>query len=146
MNTKQDSERSLPERGPPAPLNHCVLLADADPGIRAVVAGIAAELGLKTLAASNGPDALRLYAANAESIAVVVLDLTLPGMGGPGALAAIRSLRIDVPVVLCSSVASQTSEEIAGRDRSSFVLKPLARTAFKEHLAEVLRAHTRQVG
>ncbi|HVZ21978.1 MAG TPA: ATP-binding protein [Vicinamibacterales bacterium] len=89
-----------------------VLLMDDD----AAVAGVAQEmleaLGYDVTLASCGRDAIeRFHAAEAcgEPFDAVILDLTVPGgMGGGDAVAYIKGLRADVPVLVTSGYADDS--------------------------------------
>ena len=51
----------------------------------------------------DGPTALRLLDANAESIDMIVLDLMLPGMSGYKVCETIRDAGMDLPVLMLSA-------------------------------------------
>jgi FixJ family two-component response regulator len=56
---------------------------------------------------------------------VVLLDLTMPRMSGPEALAELRRLRADVPVVLMTGYSEgQWSAQLTGQASTGFVQKP----------------------
>ncbi|QDU19627.1 Response regulator SaeR [Urbifossiella limnaea] len=55
--------------------------------------------GYAVLGAASGPDAVAVFRDN-DQIAVVVLDLNLPGLNGWEVLAELRRLRPDARVVL----------------------------------------------
>jgi len=69
-------------------------------------------------------------------IACVLLDLTMPRMGGEEAFAEMRGIRADVPVILSSGYNKEVvAEEISAKGLAGFVQKPYV----LETLAHVLK-------
>ncbi len=102
-----------------------VLLADDEEGVRIVAAEILEECGFTVLSAANGQEAVSLFHAHAGNIAAVVLDLTMPVMGGREAFQRIRQIRPDVPVILSSGYTEQdASSRFGGANPTGFIQKP----------------------
>lgn len=78
-----------PEPGVTAP-QATVLVVDDEPHIGSIIRTRLEQDGLRVLLAESGPDALALLHEHQE-IAIVVLDLMLPGMSGVDILRAVRS-------------------------------------------------------
>jgi CheY-like chemotaxis protein len=103
------------------------LVADDEPTVRQVGALLLAQLGYEVLTAANGAEVVALFAAHADRVRVVLLDLMMPVMDGAEALAAIRG-RSAVPVILCSGyTAEAVPEALAGDAATGFLQKPYAR-------------------
>jgi CheY-like chemotaxis protein len=75
-----------------------VLIADDEPEIRDLLEWDLPRRGFTVWAAADGEQAVELYRRYRERIAVVLLDVDMPRLDGPGALAALRELN---PEVLC---------------------------------------------
>jgi signal transduction histidine kinase len=86
-------------KGSPA-AGQLVLVADDEPEVRAVVIAALEATGYRTIAAADGREAVERFCANPKQIAALVLDVTMPGMTGPEALAEIRGVDSDVPAIL----------------------------------------------
>ena len=81
--------------------------------------------GYKVLAASNGKEALELYQAHCDEIALVLLDLIMPEMGGEQCLKALLSLNPSVKVVIASGyTASGPTKDALADGAKGFVNKP----------------------
>jgi len=75
--------------------------------------------------ATDGHQAVALFAADPARVACVLLDLTMPGMGGEAALAAIREHSADVPAVLTSGYSERDEASTEALDpRVGFLPKP----------------------
>ncbi|MBS2020526.1 MAG: response regulator [Deltaproteobacteria bacterium] len=77
-----------------------VLLADDDPMVRSAMRRALARAGLEVTAVADGESAID--AALSASFDVVLLDVSMPGIGGIGALTRIRAERPALPVVVLS--------------------------------------------
>ncbi len=102
-----------------------VLLVDDEPGVLRAASRMLEHGGLSVLTAADGREAVDLFARRSDLIDVVVLDLTMPRMGGEEALRELRKLRADVRVVLSSGFSEEEVEErFAGAGVVGFVQKP----------------------
>jgi|GEM_PF-179704 len=59
-----------------------VLIVDDEAPIRDFASQVLRRFGYQVVTASSGEEALKIYAARAEAIDLVILDLNMPGMGG----------------------------------------------------------------
>jgi PAS domain S-box-containing protein len=115
-----------------------VLVVDDEEGVREVAERILQDAGFEIITAVNGRDALDALMKAGDRVSAVLLDLSMPRMGGQEAL---RHLRVEhpfLPVIMMSgyteeSVASQFSEDRQGM--TAFLQKPF----LAEDLIEVLR-------
>jgi CheY-like chemotaxis protein len=105
-----------------------ILLVDDEPFVRSVSRRLLEAEGYAVTESEDGPDAIAAFEAEPDAWACLVLDLTLPTLDGMEVLGAIRRLRADVPVVICSGWAA---EEVAGRLATmsgiAYVAKPYTR-------------------
>jgi two-component system, cell cycle sensor histidine kinase and response regulator CckA len=70
-----------------------VLLAEDEPAVRALAARILKACGYTVMVAENGEEALRLARAHApEPIHLLLTDVVMPKLGGPGLAAQLRTL------------------------------------------------------
>jgi two-component system CheB/CheR fusion protein len=115
-----------------------VLVVDDEPDVRAVLRGILEQLGFQVEEASNGKEGLERLFAHLDEIDLVLLDLTMPELGGVDTFHAMRKLRPDLDIVLMSgydeeeSMRSLPRDDLAGFLRKPFVMSEL--TENLEHL------------
>ncbi|MBI4913263.1 MAG: CHASE domain-containing protein [Acidobacteria bacterium] len=127
---EEPAEVSAPEAGGSGAL---VLVADDEPELREFVREALRSQGYRVLLAWDGLEAVEVFSARREEVALVILDLTMPRMGGRDALLRIRALDPTVPVVLSSGY---TEQDLVEGEATAFLHKPY-------RLAELLQTVAR---
>jgi PAS domain S-box-containing protein len=84
----------------PPPNGHTVLIIDDEDLVRDVVARMIEDLGYAAITATDGPAGLAIV--DSLPIDAVLVDLTMPRMGGADVVNALRERRPELPIVLCS--------------------------------------------
>ena len=80
-----------------------ILVVDDEPEIRSLLAAVLQSKGYEVVTAADGEAALQQVPR--ERPAVILMDLTMPRMGGLDALPEIKRLDPDVPVIICTAHA-----------------------------------------
>lgn len=126
---------------PPAPgEGQIVLVVDDDTEVLRQIERVVTSLGYRVVVADSGPAALDLLERHAQRIAVALVDIVMPGMGGVAALRRMREIRPHLPAVLMTGYAARGF--LPPTDLGAEVLaKPLA----TERLAEAIAAALRRV-
>jgi len=116
-----------------------VLLADDEESVRFVTRKTLERFGYRVILASNGAEAVALYARHRPDVAVVLIDMAMPIMDGPAAIVALRSMNPEVKVV-CSSghVSSGDVTKALGVGGQYFVSKPYTAETLLKVLAQAL--------
>jgi PAS domain S-box-containing protein len=83
-----------------------LLIADDHDGVREMVCTAMEGRGYRVLRAVDGEDAVQLFRKHSMEIALVVLDIVMPRMGGREAAARMRVLRHDLPVILTTGYSA----------------------------------------
>ena len=119
-----------------------ILLVDDDDHIREMGRQMIEMGGYKVLIARSGEEALEIYATQREHIALVILDLIMPGMGGSRCLEELVRIDPDVRVLIASGYSSnglaQGQQGIAAR---GFVSKPYDAKGILTAIRKVLDDH-----
>ncbi len=89
---------------PPAAGGPALLVVDDAAPVRAFLRAALAPLGFAVLEAADGQAALALYRRHRAAVRLVLLDVRLPGLDGPGTLAALRVLDPQVRCCFLSGV------------------------------------------
>ncbi len=121
-----------------------VLVVDDNPDLLMVIGGLLESLGYKTLTAHSGAEALQVLRLTDESVALVISDLTMPGVSGEDLCRLSRELFPDLPFLFCSgnrkALQNMKSES---RRASEVVEKPFDIDLLALRVREILdpRAH-----
>ena len=79
-----------------------ILVVDDDANLCDLVRRFLEHQGFSVLTATDGPTAIQLVASQGPNLALVVLDMIMPGMDGEHVLQAMRTLQPDLPCLLIS--------------------------------------------
>jgi two-component system cell cycle sensor histidine kinase/response regulator CckA len=102
-----------------------VLIVDDEPVILELGQEILRACGYAVLTASNGQDALELYRRKKDEIALVILDLIMPHMGGRECLEQLLKIDPDVRVLVGSGAAfNESTKEAIEHKAAGFISKP----------------------
>ena len=97
------------------------------------------KLGFQVVLAQNGRIAVEEFARRPDEISLVILDLTMPEMTGDQAMAAIRRLRPQVPIVLTSGFGEEeVVERLSNVPIDGFLKKPFRVDDFSNLVRAVL--------
>jgi two-component system, cell cycle sensor histidine kinase and response regulator CckA len=119
-----ESGRS-PQRSDAESWSGTVLVVDDDKAVRKLCAAFVQRLGFQVVEAADGEEALRLFEKQADQIACVLLDLTMPRMDGVTAFQEMRRLCPEVKVILCSGYNEQdATQRFAAKGLAGFIQKP----------------------
>jgi len=104
-----------------------LLVVDDDEAVREVSQAFLERAGYAVLTATDGRFGVDLLRARGDEIDAVVLDLTMPEMGGEETLLEMHRLRSDLPVVLISGYQDEAAvKRLLDRGASAILYKPYA--------------------
>jgi CheY-like chemotaxis protein len=116
-----------------------ILLVDDDETVLAVGGMMLGEAGFEVRTAHDGREAVEIFRQHQDEIVGVVLDLSMPHMGGEETFRELRRIREDVKVVLSSGNLEQdATKRFAGKGLAGFVKKPYEVDALIGQLRHVL--------
>jgi len=115
-----------------------ILLVDDEPTVRAILRQGLEIAGFKVLEAEDGVEGFGVFVRHRSAISLVLLDLTMPRMGGEEVFGEIHKLAPEVPVVLMSGYSEQeATSALASKGLAGFLAKPCS---IKDALAVVRKA------
>jgi CheY-like chemotaxis protein len=85
-----------------------ILIAEDHEGIREMAREALESLGYHILVARDGEEAVAIFAAHRDSIALVLLDIIMPRRSGPEAFASIEAMKAGVSVIFATGYADET--------------------------------------
>jgi DNA-binding response OmpR family regulator len=114
-----------------------VLIVDDEPAIVRLVRDYLERAGFEVLTASNGEEALQVFARNRPGL--VILDLTLPNMDGLDVARAMRRAG-DVPIIMLTA-RTEEADRVAGLELGAddYVTKPFSAREIVARVRAVLR-------
>ncbi|MCB9474910.1 MAG: response regulator [Candidatus Delongbacteria bacterium] len=116
-----------------------LLIVDDEPVVREVLCNTLHQAGYKVVAAADGESGLALFRERAESWDLVLLDLTMPGMGGEEVFRLIREQKPALPILMMSGYdESEVTLRLDGQGSSGFLQKPLRPQQVLECIHSVL--------
>ena len=119
------------------------LVVDDEPVVRRVAISMLQHLGFEVLEAADGRAGADVYREHQADIALVLLDMTMPILGGAEAYTELRRIRPDVRVILMNGYNEQDStNRFAGRRPAGFVQKPLQVSSLARTVRRVLSSES----
>jgi CheY-like chemotaxis protein len=124
-----DAATAEPAPGP------TVLAVDDESTVLALARDVLEMHGYKVLTARNGEEALRVFREHRDTVSLVLLDLTMPVMGGVECFRKMKELDPAVRVVISSGFSSEsTAAEVLREGALDYLQKPYD----IEHLARIV--------
>jgi CheY-like chemotaxis protein len=120
-----------------SPAARTVLVAEDDEMVRTVICELLRTQGYHLLEARNGQRALRIAAAHAGPIELLVTDVVMPGMSGPELVAAIRRERPGLQVLYMSGYADAVCDQARLEPDAAFLKKPFSCEALISRVREM---------
>ncbi|HEX2768011.1 MAG TPA: PAS domain-containing protein [Geobacteraceae bacterium] len=103
-----------------------VLLAEDDASIRELMESVLRQFGYDVILARDGTDAVEKFKADNEKIAVIVMDIIMPGKSGREAYEEIRKIRPDIKILFISGYSPDLLQNRGIFDNGEDVLiKPI---------------------
>ncbi len=116
-----------------------ILVIDDEEGVRLLARRIFERAGFPVLLACDGVEGVECFRQRHGEIAAVLLDVTMPRMGGEETFIELRRIRSDVRVLLSSGYSEQEAmSRFAGMGLAGFVEKPFCPQALLDKLHAVL--------
>ncbi len=112
-----------------------ILIVDDEDEVRKIAKRMLEKLNYQTLVASNGREAVDIVKTNPD-IDLVLMDLTMPELGGGEAMIEIKKINEDIPVILSSGYSEEELSKMESKQKiAGFIQKP-----YKfQQLAEILQ-------
>jgi signal transduction histidine kinase/CheY-like chemotaxis protein len=102
-----------------------ILIADDERDIREMASAVLEMAGFSVVTAADGLEAVSTFRARQSEFGLVVLDMSMPRMGGDEALREIRALRPDIPAVIASGYSDEdATASVTGLGFTGFLQKP----------------------
>ncbi len=122
--------------------NETILVAEDSASLRALLTSTLTGFGYRVLAVEDGEQAVREYEQHALEVALVVLDVVMPKLGGLDAYARMRAVRPDVKVLLMTGYAPDAIQlgELLDQGRLRLLEKPFSSQTLGMSVRETIDA------
>jgi two-component system cell cycle sensor histidine kinase/response regulator CckA len=122
--------------------NEHILFVDDEPTIMKLQKKILERLGYAVTAKTSSVEALDVFRKSPERFQLVITDMTMPKMTGDKLSKAIKEIRSDIPVILCTGFSEKVNEETASQFAvEGFLMKPVDMNTLAETIRNVLDKH-----
>jgi CheY-like chemotaxis protein len=102
-----------------------ILVVDDEPNILSITKMILEKHRYDVLSASDGTEALAIFAQQMQSVRLVLTDISMPYMGGAALARALRKMKSDLPIIASSGQGEQTGvAEFQELGVKNFLTKP----------------------
>jgi PAS domain S-box-containing protein len=116
-----------------------ILLVDDEEMILDVGAQVLKKLGYEVLTARDGKEAIEIYQQNRQKVAMIILDLIMPEMGGGETYDRLKEIDPKVKVLLSSGYSLDgQATEILNRGCNGFLQKPFSIRDLSEKLRQII--------
>jgi PAS domain S-box-containing protein len=116
-----------------------ILIVDDEETVRELLEEVIPRYGMSVMTAKDGREAVERFRQHAPEIAAVLLDLTMPEVGGVEAFLEIRRIQSEARVVLSSGYGEQDlAERLGGEEVNAFLQKPYQPEELIDKLRQVL--------
>ncbi len=121
------------------PSGSVALVIDDEEAIRSLAKSVLSRAGMRVLVAENGQAGVELFRKQHRDLSIVVLDLTMPVMGGEEAFTLLKQINPDIPIVLSSGFdESEAAQRFTGLKPARFLQKPYTSERLIEAVATAL--------
>jgi PAS domain S-box-containing protein len=126
---------SLPHPGK----NELILVIDDEEVIRRTAKSMLEQHGYSVIVAVNGKEGVNLFQGLADNVSAVLLDMTMPVMGGEEAFGCLKAIRPNAKIILSSGYNEvEAVRRFTGKGLSGFIQKPYSSFALMEKLKLIL--------
>jgi signal transduction histidine kinase/ActR/RegA family two-component response regulator len=120
-----------------------ILVIDDEAGVLAAATSALTAHGYHVESAANGEAGLAIFSRKRAEIRTVLLDLTMPGIGGEETFRRLKHLDADVPVVLSSGYSeSEIFARFSRGELAGFLQKPYSSAQLLREIAAAVRDGT----
>jgi signal transduction histidine kinase/ActR/RegA family two-component response regulator len=115
-----------------------ILIIDDEQNVRELCRDMLGPLGYEVLFAGGGNEGVQTFREMKDKISLVILDMIMPKMSGAEVFQALKTIKPDVKVLLCSGYSQNGFagiDKLLGSGASGFIQKPFTR----QNIAHAIR-------
>lgn len=114
-------------------------MVDDDDEVRRVATLSLEALGHRVTSVTSGHDAIRILGSGHQPD-LVILDLIMPGLSGSNTFCQLKTMRPELPIIICSGLMSEIEKlrRLSGRHPDATLSKPFQLADLQATLREVM--------
>ena len=118
-----------------------ILVIDDEVAIRIFAETMLTMVGFEVITAIDGREGVEIFSRHAKDIVLVILDMTMPRMGGEETFYELRRIKPEVPILLSSGYAEiEVIERFTDEGLAGFIQKPYQVHELIQKLQTILEA------
>jgi len=117
-----------------------ILLIDDEKSLVEMWAAILERLGYKVTPETDSLRTLEIFRSRPADFDLIITDYTMPYLSGTELVEAVRRIRPDIPIILCTGFSEKITRETAMSLNVAFTMKPFMLSQFAELIRKVLDA------
>ena len=115
-----------------------ILLVDDEPAIVKMLKRSLEMLGYTVISRTSSIEALEAFRSSPNTYDLVITDMTMPNITGNKLAQKIKSIRFDVPVILCTGFSEKINGHEARSDNYRLLMKPIDKVEMAKTIRELL--------
>ncbi|MBF2022790.1 MAG: PAS domain S-box protein [Hydrococcus sp. C42_A2020_068] len=120
-----------------------ILIVDDEPVICHMIEALLRTYGYRVLTATDGVEAIAMYAQYQHKIGAILMDMVMPSMDGPTTILALQKMNPQVKIIVTSGlVSSDRAIEALGASVKAYLGKPYTSEELLTTLNEVLDSNS----
>jgi CheY-like chemotaxis protein len=114
-----------------------VLVVDDEEVVRSSAQVVLERRGYHVLLAEDGRAAIETFRSRADEIALVLLDMSMPGLSGEQTLQELKAIRPAVRVIVSTGYSEgEAHQRFRGQQLAGFLQKPYTASQLAEKIAQ----------
>ena len=119
-----------------------ILVIDDEAPVRDVLRELLQASGYPVVAAADGHAGVEVFREHHQSVGLVILDMVMPGLGGPETYQMLRQIDSDCPVLVCTGYSGAADLQAMRQQGIAGILpKPVRLAVLREAVATQRREH-----
>ena len=144
--TEEKAMQTKKELPFPTGAGETILVVDDEENIRRITGATLEKFGYRVLLASDGTEAVAVFAQNKEEIRLVLTDMAMPFMDGAATIRSLRRLAPDLKIIAASGLSTpEQAAEIDALGVEAFLQKPYTAEKLLTSIADIINQTSRAI-
>lgn len=142
VEVSEEDRRGEDDEKPLAGNGELLLVVDDEVSVCQITKQTLEAFGYQVLTATDGTEAVAVFAEHRQSIALVIMDIAMPIMDGPRTIRALKKLKPDIRIIASSGIVLEDHLNLEpALAPNAFLQKPYTSGRLLHTIGTVLRAN-----